>query len=230
MKTEKNLYASLRLDLSIGATFIKGFNRPVRNCWHFSSDGNFAFAIFESESDFKAAMNRLALLTLRYKVIILAFCLMDNHIHLILYGSKAECEAFAKEFLNLTAHYNSVRHHSGEGTSSIPVSHQAIEDEEYYRANCETIKANRRYLRNALSEMGFRVLPSSTNFLFARHPDIKGIDLYNELKKRKILVRHFDGERIRAYNRIAIGTREQVDKLIEEIAAILKDNSVKPEE
>ena len=98
----------------------------------------------------------------------------------------------------------------------------AIDDEEYYRANCETIKANRRYLRNALSEMGFRVLPSSTNFLFARHPDIKGIDLYNELKKRKILVRHFDGERIRAYNRIAIGTREQVDKLIEEIADILK--------
>lgn len=131
MKTEKNLYASLRLDLSIGATFIKGINRPVRNCWHFSSDGNYAFAIFESESGFKAAMNRLALLTLRYKVIILAFCLMDNHIHLILYGSKAECEALAKEFLNLTAHYNSVRHHSGEGTSSIPVSHQAIEDEEY---------------------------------------------------------------------------------------------------
>lgn len=106
----------------------------------------------------------------------------------------------------------------------------ALDDEEYYKANCETIKANRRYLRNALSEMGFRVLPSSTNFLFAKHPDIKGIDLYKELKDRKILVRHFDGERIRGYNRIAIGTREEIDKLIEEIAAILKENSEKSEE
>jgi len=131
METDLNFHESLCRDLSIGTPFIKGFNRPVRNCWHFSSDGNHAFAIFECTADFKAAINRLALLSLRYKVVILAFCLMDNHIHFVLYGIKEDCEAFTKEFLNLTAHYNSIRHRSGEGTSGIPVSHQAIEDEEY---------------------------------------------------------------------------------------------------
>lgn len=131
MKLDKKLRAQLERDLSLGAPFIKGSNRPVKNCWHFSSDGNYAFSIFESTADFKAAMNRLALLSLRYQVVILAFCLMDNHVHFVLYGMKEDCERFTKEFLNLTAHYNSRKHGSGEGTGNIPVSHQTIDDEEY---------------------------------------------------------------------------------------------------
>ena len=70
-------------------------------------------------------------------------------------------------------------------------------------------------------EMGFKVLPSATNFVFAKHPDIDGKELYEELKKRRILVRHFDRDRIRAYNRITIGTREQMDKLLAALAEIL---------
>ena len=121
----------LAADLSLDRPFVRGEVRPVRNCWHISSDGGYAFALFETEEDFKAAMNRLALLACRSGVIILAFCLMDNHIHFVLYGLREDCEAFAKEFLNLTAHYNSRKHGDRRGASSIPLSCQSIEDEEY---------------------------------------------------------------------------------------------------
>lgn len=121
----------LRIDLSIGHPFIKGQLRTVRNCWHFSSDGNCTFVLFETEADFKAAMNRLARLALRSRIIILAFCLMDNHVHFVLYGEFQDCEAFTREFLNLTAHYNSRRRGIGKGAATIQVSHQSIDDEEY---------------------------------------------------------------------------------------------------
>lgn len=121
----------LRIDLSIGHPFIKGQLRTVRNCWHFSSDGNCTFVLFETEADFKAAMNRLARLALRSRIIILAFCLMDNHVHFVLYGEFQDCEAFTREFLNLTAHYNSRRRGIGKGAATIRVSHQSIDDEEY---------------------------------------------------------------------------------------------------
>ena len=104
---------------------------------------------------------------------------------------------------------------------SQKLAEAALDDADYYRANCEEICRNRRYTRNALMEMGFKVLPSATNFVFAKHPDIDGKELYEELKKRRILVRHFDRDRIRAYNRITIGTREQMDKLLAALAEIL---------
>ena len=78
-----------------------------------------------------------------------------------------------------------------------------------------------RYGRK-LRELGFEMTESQTNFFFARHPGISGKDLYLELKKRGILIRHFDVERIKDYNRITVGTPEQMDKLIEAIEDVLK--------
>ncbi len=126
----KNL-KRLAADLSLDIPYVRGVVRPVRNCWHISSDGGYAFALFETEEDFKAAMNRLALLAQRSGVIVLAFCIIDNHVHFVLYGLKEACKAFVKEFLNLTAHYNSRKHCNRRGASSIPLSCQRIEDEEY---------------------------------------------------------------------------------------------------
>ena len=113
---------------------------------------------------------------------------------------------------------------------SLKLAEAALDDEEYYLENCRTIRENRRYTRNALLEMGFRALPSSTNFVFAKHPDIKGAEIYEELKKRGILVRHFDRDRIRGYNRISIGTKAQMDRLIEALAEIIKEYENRPEE
>ena len=63
---------------------------------------------------------------------------------------------------------------------------------------------------------------SRTNFLFARHPDISGEKLYEELKKRGILIRHFKGERVHDYNRITVGTPAQMEKLVAAIKEILE--------
>ncbi len=59
------------------------------------------------------------------------------------------------------------------------------------------------------------------NFLFARHPEISGEELYLRLKEKGILIRHFSVERIRDYNRISIGTDEQMDAFLAETARIV---------
>lgn len=93
----------------------------------------------------------------------------------------------------------------------------ALCDEEYTRRNCEIIKENRAYLTDELRKLGFTVLPSDANFVFASHPNIGGKALYEYLKSRQIFIRHFETARLKDYNRITIGTREQLDKLIETI-------------
>ena len=87
-------------------------------------------------------------------------------------------------------------------------------DPGYTKANIAAIKATRAYTVEALTERGFTVLPSEANFVFAAHPDMDGEALYLGLKQRGVLVRHFTKPRIAEYNRITIGTREQMDALL----------------
>ena len=91
-----------------------------------------------------------------------------------------------------------------------------------YTAECwKNIINNREYLVEGLKKLGFELTDSKANFVFARHPGISGLKLYEELKARNILVRHFEAPRIRDYNRITVGTREQLDKLMNTAAEIL---------
>ena len=62
---------------------------------------------------------------------------------------------------------------------------------------------------------------SMANFLFVKHNRIGGEELYEKLKERGILVRHFDSERIADYNRITIGNKEEMQTLVETIKVIL---------
>ena len=98
----------------------------------------------------------------------------------------------------------------------------SLKHDDYNMKNCETIIGTREKSERALKELGFEVTLSRTNFLFVRHPAISGAALQKELRKHRILVRHFDQERIRDYNRISIGTPEQMQKLIEAVKAILE--------
>ena len=98
-----------------------------------------------------------------------------------------------------------------------------MEDEAYTRANCRAIMDNRAYAAAELTKLGFVMTDSMTNFLFVRHPDVAGGEIYLALKERGILVRHFDGERIADYNRITVGTKEQMDTLIENLRIILEE-------
>ena len=77
-----------------------------------------------------------------------------------------------------------------------------------------------------LEKLGFEVLPSLANFVFAQSDRIDGEKLYLALKDRGILVRHFTKPRIRNFNRITIGTRDQMEALIAAIADILKEQAL----
>ncbi|MBR1455681.1 MAG: histidinol-phosphate transaminase [Oscillospiraceae bacterium] len=98
----------------------------------------------------------------------------------------------------------------------------ALEENAYYMDNCRAIIANREYTAQALRALGFEVLDSSANFLFARCPGWDGGELYRKLKARGILVRHFDKPRIADFLRISIGTREQMERFIGATAEILE--------
>ena len=99
----------------------------------------------------------------------------------------------------------------------------ALEAEEYTRKNCETICRNREFTEKELKKLGFTMTPSSANFLLARHERIDGGFLYRALKERGILVRHFDETLIAQYNRITIGSRTQMEALLETLRMILEE-------
>ena len=103
---------------------------------------------------------------------------------------------------------------------------KAMEDMEYYNEKCAVIAKNREYTREKLTEMGFEVLPSRANFLFAKHPSLDGERLYLTLKERGILIRHFTSKRICQYNRITIGSIEQMEAFITAVRTILKENDL----
>ena len=85
-----------------------------------------------------------------------------------------------------------------------------VENDSYNTANCRKIMITRKRTAAALEKLGFEMTPSSANFLFVRHPDFSGEEIYRKFREKGILVRHFTVERIRDYNRISVGTEEQM--------------------
>ena len=90
-----------------------------------------------------------------------------------------------------------------------------VDAEAYYQSCSAKICSAREWTAKALEAIGFRVLPSKANFLFASHPQLTGEELYAGLRQRGILVRHFRKERIKEYVRITIGTQEQMERLVQ---------------
>jgi len=97
----------------------------------------------------------------------------------------------------------------------------ALVDNDYYMDNCKKIIETREYTTSALKSLGFEVIPSKTNFVFAKSDKVGGEELYLKLKEKGILVRHFGAERIKDYNRITIGTREEMEAFIAAVGEIL---------
>jgi histidinol-phosphate aminotransferase len=103
---------------------------------------------------------------------------------------------------------------------SLAAATAAIQDQDYFRAVRAKIIATRERMRPALLDLGFEVTPSQANFLWCRRSDRPVRPIYEELKRRKILVRYmnYDG-----YDglRISVGTDVEIDKLLAELRAIL---------
>ena len=105
---------------------------------------------------------------------------------------------------------------------TLMLGEKTVEAESYYQEKCREIMKARAYTAAELEKLGFTVLPSDANFIFAKSDKIDGGELYLELKKRGILIRHFTAERICQYNRITIGTQEQMETFIKTVKDILE--------
>lgn len=97
----------------------------------------------------------------------------------------------------------------------------ALEDEDWFRSTRNKIVDTREGLCLQLEDLGFKVLPSQANFVFARHPQRDAAELASLLRQRAVLVRHFRQPRIAQYLRISIGTREQCSTLVRHLQDIL---------
>ena len=96
-----------------------------------------------------------------------------------------------------------------------------VDAEDYYQEKCREIMETRTWTAKQLEKLGFFVLPSDTNFLFAKTGKMDGGQLYETLRSKGILVRHFNNLKIGQYNRITIGTREQMEVLINTLKEVL---------
>ena len=99
----------------------------------------------------------------------------------------------------------------------------ALCETEWFENNRKVICENREYTTEALRALGFTVLNSKTNFLFAKSEKISGKALYEKLKARGVLVRHFNGERIKEFVRITIGAKEQMEIFLAKTQEIIQE-------
>ena len=97
----------------------------------------------------------------------------------------------------------------------------SLSDDDYFQQCKNKIVESRDWLAGALTALGFEVLPSKSNFIFARHSSYPASQLYAELKKAGILVRHFESSRIENFLRISIGTDDECSALIEALKQLL---------
>jgi histidinol-phosphate aminotransferase len=103
---------------------------------------------------------------------------------------------------------------------AIVAAAAAIQDEEHHRRLVAEVVERRAELSRALEDLGFEVVPSEANFVFARPPQ-PAAKVVAALRERKILVRHYDREPIAGWIRITIGTKEQHEKLLAALKEIL---------
>lgn len=124
----------------------------------------------------------------------------------------------------LISYLNDVKYSVNSYTMNLPsivCGAAALSDEEYFQTTVEKIKETRARSAERLTAMGFTVLPSAANFLFAAHKEKPAAQLLAGLRERRIYVRHFDRERISNYLRITIGTDEQMDALFDALSRLV---------
>ncbi|WP_413044250.1 histidinol-phosphate transaminase [Pseudomonas sp. YJ42] len=97
----------------------------------------------------------------------------------------------------------------------------AFDDREYFEHSCQRVIASREAVIAAMQDLGFEVLPSAANFIFARHPQRDAAQLAAALREQSVIVRHFKQPRIEQFLRITIGAPEQNQALLEALKGIV---------
>lgn len=106
---------------------------------------------------------------------------------------------------------------------SLKAGTKAIESISYFKEKCKEIEKTREFTKAELEKMGFSVTDSKANFLFAKSDKKSGEEIYLKLKNKGILVRHFNKNAIKDYNRITIGTKEQMESLVAALKEIFEE-------
>ena len=96
-------------------------------------------------------------------------------------------------------------------------------DEDYIQKNCQAIMEVREWTMQQMKEAGFILTDSKANFIFAMHPQADGKEIYLRMKKKGVLIRHFDVPRLYQYNRITVGSKQQMEIFLEKINEVLED-------
>ena len=153
--------------------------------------------------------------------------LMRRHPHVLLlrtfsksYGLAGMRIGFGLGSKDLIESLDSVKDSYNVDRLAIAAAVAAIEDDEHHQRLVDEVVRNRVQLEDALSELGFDVVPSAANFVFARPPK-PASEVVAALRERKILVRHYDREPIAGWIRITVGTREQHETLLATLKEIL---------
>jgi histidinol-phosphate aminotransferase len=132
----------------------------------------------------------------------------------IRFGFAVGDPALVRELLKVKDSYNC-------DVLSLAAAAAALEDQDYLRVTCARIRATRARLTGALRALGFTVTPSQANFVWCRRSDRPVKPLYEELKRRRILVRYMDYEGYGDGLRISVGSDEEIDRLLAELATLL---------
>lgn len=132
-------------------------------------------------------------------------------------GVAAACDDIIKGFYRLKDSYN-------VDMLSQSAAVAAIKDQKSLQYRVRMICDNRDYLSERLSALDFFVVPSDSNFVLTKHKSVPSVKLYEGLKERKILVRHFKSRIINEYLRISIGSMKEMKELVSAIEEIIVQN------
>ncbi len=136
-------------------------------------------------------------------------------------GFGAACPALIRD-LN-TIRYSTNPYNVNRMTMAAGIG--ALSDKEYFEENCRKIAATRARISAAMKEMGFVLTDSCANFLFVKHPAVSGLRIYQKLREKGILIRHFETPLLKDYNRITVGSDEQMDILMEKLQEVLEEET-----
>lgn len=141
MELTQKLQRKIEDDLGLNSPFIKGQEKNVKNCWHFSTHGDAVDIMFSDKEDFRNGMNRIYNVAREHEIVILAFSLMDTHVHFVLHGAFDQCFMFMRDYINRTSRYISIKYNERSKLRSVPISHQAVDTEDYLKTViCYTIR------------------------------------------------------------------------------------------
>ena len=128
-------------DLGLDTIADKGQAIQVKKCWHFYTSGDSVEVMFNNKKEFQDGMNRILPVFASYDVLILAFVLMDTHVHFIMYGDFDDCNRFIHEYVRRTSIYLSSVYKKRNTLRTIMINHQSINDNRYLKtAICYVLK------------------------------------------------------------------------------------------